>query len=274
MQPMEVILPGGLQRHDRLETVVRFRELSGRVEQSLFEFSIANNLPRYVTNVLLNALHSIGYKQVDIDDIQQLSVPDRQFLMMRLAAQLEGEHVWKKVSCAGCGELFDVEFNRHELPVVAGHSGFPYVRIESSNQDIVLRVPTGLDQEMLCCLEQKDAERYLLEQCIVSVDGDEASPEFINSLSEAEIEFIEQSIEDISPAVCTELLVQCPECQKEQKVAIDHYQFSAFRESEFYDDIHTLASHYHWSEAEILELPIEKRRRYASMIARSLSREG
>jgi hypothetical protein len=39
--------------------------------------------------------------------------------------------------------------------------------------------------------------------------------------------------------------------------------------SELYDEVHTLAWHYHWSEAEILALPRVRRQLYLSRVDRA-----
>ena len=41
-----------------------------------------------------------------------------------------------------------------------------------------------------------------------------------------------------------------------------------------YEEIHVLALHYHWSEADLLGLPRTKRRRYLGLVARQHAREG
>jgi hypothetical protein len=37
------------------------------------------------------------------------------------------------------------------------------------------------------------------------------------------------------------------------------------------EEVHVLALHYHWSEAEILRLPGPKRQRYIALLARHLA---
>lgn len=37
-----------------------------------------------------------------------------------------------------------------------------------------------------------------------------------------------------------------------------------------YQEVHLLALHYHWSEADILRLPFPKRRRYLRLLAQHL----
>jgi hypothetical protein len=40
-----------------------------------------------------------------------------------------------------------------------------------------------------------------------------------------------------------------------------------------YEEVHVLATHYHWSESDILALPRRKRLRYLDLIARQLGQE-
>ena len=63
--------------------------------------------------------------------------------------------------------------------------------------------------------------------------------------------------------------MKCPECGEQQYAELDHYLLDAVDERLFYDEVHTLASHYHWSEADILDLPQAKRRLYIDLINRA-----
>ena len=93
---------------------------------------------------------------------------------------------------------------------------------------------------------------------------------FISKLTESDIEAIDQALEEISPAVCNQLLVKCPDCEREQNAVLDHYALTGMDHHGFYDEVHMLASHYHWSEAAILALPKSRRRLYLGKINRTV----
>jgi hypothetical protein len=219
--------------------------------------------------VLGSALESIGDQPADAEGVADLCVADRQYLMLRLAAMLDGEQMWLKVGCGHCDALFDVDVRRCDLPVKQAGQGFPQVTLRVKEWTIDGRVPTGADQE--CIGEQTEAEamQQLLQRCIRSVNDEPPGKEFINNLSEPDIEAIDEALDEASPAVCNQLLVTCPECGREQYAELDHYALAGMNEHYFYDEVHTLASHYHWSEAAILDLPQARRRRYLGMINRS-----
>ncbi|TKB25868.1 hypothetical protein FCL47_12285 [Desulfopila sp. IMCC35006] len=271
---MEVHLPGGLPDNGRIERRVRFQPMTGRIEQALIESAHNPDRPAYVTDVLSHALKSIGDLPIDRDTVARLTVADRQYLMLRLAAMLNGEQLWLNVQCSHCQSLFDVEVKRSELPVKPAGHGFPHVMIAINDWQIDAGVPTGKDQEGIRGLEEQQAVHWLLRQCVYSVNGQAPTDAFFAQLTEADIAAIDEALDDVSPAVCDRLLVTCPECSCEQCTRLDHYAQLGLDEHFFYDEIHTLASHYHWSEADILDLPQHKRRRYLDLINRSAAGYG
>lgn len=267
-QWLEVRLPGGLADNGRIEHRVRFHTLTGRIEQSLIEAAMNRDRPTYVTEVLSQALERIGELPADPANVSRLCVADRQYLMLRLAALLNGEQLWLKVDCGNCHSLFDVELRRCDLPVKKAGEGYPKIRLQVNKWEIEAGVPTGRDQEGIGDLTEAEAVLWLLQQCIYSVNGRPPREDFFRQLKKQHIAAIDKALDDVSPAVCDRLVVTCPECSQKQHARLDHYADSGLDEHLFYDEIHTLASHYHWSEADILDLPRLKRRRYLEMISR------
>ena len=267
---MEVQLPGGLVDNGRVERRARFHPLTGRIEQSLIESAMCRDRPAYVTAVLSHALDRIGELPADAATVSRLSIADRQYLMLRLAAMLNGEQLWLEVvGCGHCHLLFDVELRRCDLPVKEAGEGYPQVKLQLNDWEIEASIPTGQDQQGIVGLTEAEAVHWLLHQCIRSVNGQPPTEDFFRQLTEADIETVDETLDEVSPAVCDRLVVTCPECQQEQYARLDHYAHIGLDEYFFYDEIHNLASHYHWSEADILDLPQAKRRRYLDLISRS-----
>jgi len=266
---IEVTLPGGLPTDGRIERRTRFRPLTGRIEQELIEFGTGIDRPGCVTAVLGSVLDSIGNQPADAGRVAKLCVADRQYLMLRLAAMLYGEQMWLNVGCGHCDVLFDVDIRRCDLPVKEAGQGFPRTMLHVKEWAIDIQVPTGADQERIREQPEQDAMQQLLQSCIRSVNGEPPGKNFVDSLSVPDIDAIDEALDEISPAVCDQLLVTCPACGREQRAELDHYAMTSLNEHFFYDEVHTLASHYHWSEAAILDLPKARRRLYLGMINRS-----
>lgn len=265
----EFILPGGLLIKGSLERQVKFRSLTGRVEQALMELSMIQDRPGYVTAVLTATLDTIGNTPADSQVVKDLCVADRQFLLLRLAELLHGNQLWLEVHCRSCGDLFDVEVKRGDLPIQEAGADFPHVVLQLHGRLLEMRIPTGRDQEQIAEYRGKDPLRLLLGQCIRTVDGVPPDQDYIHTLSADDIEVIDNALNEVSPSVCNQLLVNCPECEQEQRAELDHSSLGNLNNHLFYGEVHTLASNYHWSEKAILELPQERRRLYISMINNS-----
>ncbi len=275
MLGVEVELPGGLPTENGIERRVVFRPLTGRVEQALIEMEESQNRSNYVTAVLFAALDRIGDQSMDKNAenakkiIGSLCVADRHYLMLRLGIILNGEQMWLKVDCRHCDMPFDVDVKRCDLPVKEAGNGYPVAKLIILGQQIEACVPTGRDQIFLADQTGDDAVQQLLKKCIKTPDGEALDQTFFNSLSKRDIETIDDALDEISPAVCNELLVVCPECGQQQNAQLDHSFLGQMDRYSFYDEVHTLASHYHWSEDQILDLPKDRRRLYLNMINRS-----
>ncbi len=269
MHYAEVILPGGMIENGYLERRARFRPLTGRIEQALIEFGVGLDRPGYVTAVLNSTIDCIGDRSATSECIAALCVADRQYLMLRLMAMLSGEQMWLKIDCSHCGAPFDVNVRRCDLPVKEAGQGYPQVSLCVNERTIKVRVPGGADQERIGGLSEEEAIKQLLQSCICSVDNEPSQKDFIDNLSLHDIAAIDGALDEASPAVCNQLLVTCPECGQEQNAALDHYDLAGMNEHSFYDEVHALASHYHWSEEEILNLPRTRRHLYLGMITRS-----
>lgn len=262
MRPIR--LPGGLLRGEERYRDALLFPLSGRIELALSpQEDEAASLPARVSHAIASAVASIGGKCVTPDLAAELCVADRQFLMHRIAEQLGGALRWVTASCSGCSAKFDFSFELSDLPVREAGTDFPLLRVETEGGPLTFRVPNGRDQEAAVTACDPDA-RWLLDRCLV-----EGSRELIAGLGAAGLASCESALEELSPAVLTSVQAECPECGLPQAVPIDPY-FILERSAEgILEDVHRLASHYHWTEADILALPTERRRFYLARVDRA-----
>lgn len=262
------MLPGGVQCQDSLRRDYDFRPLTGEVEMGLAEvMARARDLPGQVTLALQAALAHVGGRLPDAAMIDGMSVGDRQFLMTRLAGVLGLEQAWLTATCRHCGESFDFPLNYAQLPVKPAGSGFPGAHISTERGMLTLRVPNGMDQRAV--LEIADlqlARQTLAKRCVTAWDGGDLSTLELNA---GEVAAIEAALESVAPEIATEVMAPCPECGADNRVSIDPYFCLGRVSQDLFADVHRLASHYHWSETEILAMPRWRRQRYLALIDRS-----
>ena len=92
--------------------------------------------------------------------------------------------------------------------------------------------------------------------------------------SDQEFERIEQAVEAMAPEVTTEALVDCPGCGVANRVRVDPYLCLQLVGKHIFEQVHTLAVAYHWSEGEILALPRGRRQHYLKLIDRGRGMHG
>ncbi|MDP1703853.1 MAG: hypothetical protein Q8K01_15535 [Sulfurimicrobium sp.] len=262
------MLPGGIQFQDSLRRDYEFRPLTGEVEMGLAEaVARARDLPGQVTLALQAALAHVGGRLPDAGVIDGLSVGDRQFLMTRLASVLGMGQVWLTASCRHCGESFDFPLNYEQLPVKPAGNGFPDAHISTDQGMLTLRVPNGMDQRaVLGIADLQLARQTLAKRCVSAWEGGDLSS---LELDAGQVAAIEAALESVAPEIATEVMAPCPECGASNRVSIDPYLCLGRVSQDLFADIHRLASHYHWSEAEILAMPRWRRQRYLALIDRS-----
>jgi len=262
-----VTLPGGYWSGDKLEKDITFRSLNGYSEQALLEIDVSRQLsPCYVTAMLGAMIEKVGCENFEQEHAAGLCMADRQWLMLQFARHLNSDRVWLTSKCSACSLSFDIPLDLSDLPVKAAGKDFPHVHLSVQGCDVVLRVPTGVDQENLTGLSDGSAAELLLKRSVLKVNGKAPEAPWFDALSVAAIEKIERALEDASPAVTTALTTQCPECGADQVVRINPYGFFHTEMHGLFEEVHMLAWHYHWSEQEILSLTRQRRHTYLQLI--------
>lgn len=253
------LLPGGLPGAGGLVRDYAFVAADGALELALDTIAeSAASTPEAVSLSLLAALDTLAGGAPSLARINALCVADRQFLMRELGCHLGNQGGWFDAACAACGARFDFQLDYRALPLKPAGADFPHARLRVGERELRLRVPTGADQ--LQILEAPAAEREirLLGALIEQPDG----PELARQADAATRQRLDAALEESAPAICTELAAPCPECGHVTPVGLDPYGVLARSSEALLDDIHRLASSYHWSEAEILALPRRRRQRY------------
>jgi hypothetical protein len=264
-----VTLPGGLLADGRRQCDAVLRPIDGWLEEQMgAAMSGSDNLPAIVSHVLGAALLSIGGKAVGPEQAASLTIADRQWLMLNLAYALHGNGYWLKNYCDGCGQPFDLYLDPRQLPVKVAGEGFPFADLKPNEDRMRLRLPNGADQERIVGLDADEAVRLLLSACLLSVNDGPVPAGYVDTLNADVLREIEEALDEVSPHVGTVLATACPECGQAQQMEINPYLLSAAGYEALFQDVHMLASEYHWSEGEILSLSRERRRLYLGLIER------
>lgn len=267
-------LPGGLIEHGERRRDFAFRPVSGALELALAEAGEhASTMPRAVTRALSLSLERLAGGPATPARVAALCVADRQYLMRELDGHLGAGAGWLQGRCAGCGARFDFRLDPAALPVQEAGPGFPEAGVDVNGQVLRFRLPTGADQEELAerqDLDDEAATSWLLRRLAC---GPRPAGNAAQALADA-AHAVEAALEQVSPAIVLRVQAACPDCGAPCEVELDPYRVLARQADELLLEVHRIAWHYHWPEADILALPQARRHRYLQLIDRASGMAG
>jgi hypothetical protein len=268
---LSVRLPVGLWIDGVRQRDVSIRALSGADEELIGDAARWPSSAVQVTALLTAAVTRLGpLAPISPGHIQALTVLDRDVLLIALRQLLFGDRIQSTVNCphAECGRKIDLDFRLSELPIPDRSDAAPEYELVIEGQSFHYRLPNGGDQEAIASIVQAEpdrAEQLLMQRC---VEGGEA-------LTADQQATLREDMARHDPQLETESDVHCPECGNDFSVHFDIQDFLlreiAGAHLELYQQVHTLAWYYHWSEAEILAMPYQKRHIYLDLLADLIS---
>jgi len=291
------MLPGGFFQDEVCFREVKLSPPAGKVEELLAEGPDSRCLASRVTDLLAHCIERIG-PLTDITPalVRGLLAGDRDYLVLKLMQLTMGNRVQAVMVCPNprCGRKIDMDFNLSDVPVKQGGVTAPAFSMELPKPDaagsgtagggcrVDFRLPTGGDQEDLASLvveSEEQAVAQLLARCIRRMDGKNGIDiADISGLPASARNEIEARMEELAPQVEMEMEAICPECEKGfsflfnvSQLFIDELNTDLDR---LYREVHFLAFHYKWAEADILAMPRRKRRRYLELLNDQLEAAG
>jgi hypothetical protein len=273
-----VPLPHGYWVDGRHCREVCLRGLTGRDEEYLNDTPPAATATERATDLLARCvLRMEGRREVTREAVAGLVAGDREALIWHLRRLTLGERLQTTLDCPAedCGKPMDLTLDLSDLLQPPYADPRQEYASEREGLRIRFRLPTGLDLEQVCRGQIEDEEaaaERLLARCILGVwDGERMLEDRPSDLSGP----IPALMEELDPQAELLLDVACPECGRTFTALLDAADYllreTAVPGDDLYHQVHSLALHYHWSEAEILGLSPVKRRRYLELLSESLS---
>ncbi|MBI1424595.1 MAG: hypothetical protein GC149_14205 [Gammaproteobacteria bacterium] len=281
-------LPGGyFDPEGKLHREVALRALGGYEEELIT--SGLQTPPRQITRLLQRCIQRIGDITTITEEIaRDLLVVDREFILLMLRKITFGNVVVAKLACPwpDCLKPIDIDFKIDDVPVSALEDIQPdyacmlYDERLGASREFVFRLPKGRDQEHISHHLDEDESSLLtqlLSHCLLRIERDtQIDAHKVRDLSAAIRANLEIEIEARCPSIDLTMELTCPECSR-SFVAPFELQDFFFGEVKtnielLYREIHYLAFHYHWSEAELMNMPRTRRQRYIDILSSEIEK--
>jgi hypothetical protein len=231
----------------------------GRAAEDLeLDFS-ADDRPALVT-----ALLAATTAPPDADRWWRCPVGERTAALVALLGESEGAGaIALSIRCAaaGCGARLEIELPYAALAVPPPAS--QTITIHRADGDAFsLRRPTGEDLRAWRALRPASREQALIAMLTsLRLAGEPRSADAARAA---------EALAEADPLVAFSVVCACPTCGHEAEHEVDledvALQRLAARQRALLREVHTLASHYGWTESEILAVAPARRARYVDLI--------
>lgn len=228
--------------------------------------------PFLITQLLVNGIRDGDQRPPDPEQVWNWPLPVRMQALLAIAAASAGRQLPLQLNCSqpACGEFLELELDLADLAELAGagvSGGFACRPAGAA--EVSMRLPTGDDQRRWLATAPEDLDpRSLAARLVVAIDGQAAADdwkppaEWLPAMS-AELERHDRLMDP-------QLQATCPSCGADVGVTFDVettlLDLLAGIQRRLLEQIHCLASAYHWSEAEIIALPPHRRRYYLARL--------
>ena len=209
----------------------------------------------------------------DQNSIWKLTVGNRiEYLLSISGAMGKTSSITETFGCLNqkCQQQIEVELSIEVLTNLQHEADdTEHLSIRVGDKDLIFRRPTGTDQ-LKWQQEQFNKEKTGLEAIIRSLLVEPALFNENGLLIEENIQIIDKAMQEFDPLVNFRTIVYCPYCKTQHAYEID-LQETALRclrqaQEHLVQDVHRLALHYHWSEEQILSLPVWRRQHYLVLL--------
>lgn len=271
-QLIAVDLKVGLVADGAVHRRAVLREPTGRDEALLAELGQSATPAELIQAVLARLVVRIGDRTPPTaEEILHLTIGDRERLLLSLAAALLGRHVDLVTRCHGCRETLEVPVDLAELVTSAPGDDLAAARITSDAGiwTARLRPPTGTDLAAALAAAPDASSRALICACIVTIEGPDGSAATADDLPQDCEKAVAAALAELDPLADCTVTMACPGCSADITASIDGLTLlrTALGGDDLYAHVYRMARAYHWSEADILSLPVSRRRRYLAIAA-------
>lgn len=212
-------------------------------------------------------LAACGWSSQQLDT---LSIGQRDGLLIQLRAQAFGAQALSVVDCPNCGDRLELSFDLRDLLVATPIDPNTAFELSCDGYSLLARpVNAGDLLALKPAIDLDQGRTILLQGCVLAAHYND-QPVDPADLPAPIMEELSAHLAAADPQADLQLLLDCPACGHQWSALFDIVSFF-WRELDAWArrtlrDVHTLAWAYGWREAEILDLSAERRALYLELV--------
>ncbi len=242
------------------------RALSARELLTVWEQGVAQPPSQFALTLLAAA-----YPDTPLDALANLSIGQRDALLLTLRERTFGSKLLSLATCPACRERLELTFNVADIRVAPEAEPAEALSMSVSDYEVRFRNPNSLDLDAIAESEDVPAARHLLfERCILTAhhNGEER---FADQLPPNVVETVVARMAQADPQADVQLALSCPVCGHQWQVTFDVVSFfwseiNAWA-PRILREVHLLAYAYGWRDADILAMSPWRRQLYLQMVS-------
>jgi hypothetical protein len=226
-----------------------------------------------VSHLLANCLYHADGLVLDADTPWDWTVSERLQGLLAIANTALGESTAAIATCSNtaCAGQVEIELG---LPGFAVNNPNNIEWVSPNGKSFSCRVPTGSDQRAWLAHTNAHGDidsTWLANRLLTAINNTNDAGDLIESMKSTDfIGSLGTALAAADPLTALTLDVSCPFCEQSLCVDIDleHLLLEGLRlkQRRLMNQVHRLASHYHWTETDIAALPAWRRERYLANI--------
>lgn len=240
------LLQGYRDKEGNIHKEFEVREMTGSDEEAISKNEIKSNGAKIIRTIIARCCLRIGnlFKE-DMKDaewvniIQNLSVGDQDYILLRIREASLGEEIEAKYECAdpSCKESIHTTITIDELELVP-FDGLHEIPFElpkgfvDKDGNVLkkgkMRHPNGLDREVLDSVLKTNVGRantLMLSRCITELEGVKVYDELVRNLSIKDRNYLLELFRTHKFGVNLEVEVECPTCYNTFKASLNAVNF-------------------------------------------------
>lgn len=270
---VNVTLPVGLRGAGVQQGQWSVRPLRG-VDELLVQESVAVHRSNAdLTSALLASCTTCSDEHTTTDMVDALCVGDREALLLHLWRLTFSEVIDAVVACPECAQVLDLSLHTSELLLAPAEDAAAENDIEldfaGERWQARLRRVNGADQRAVA--NTPEPARTLLRRCVLSVNRANSDSVPAEEIPDGLSTALDYALATLDPQAEIRLDVACEACGSRFSAPFDaasHLLAQLAAETEaMLSEVALLAHSLHWSEADILRLPRQRRRAYAARLS-------